>query len=1096
MSVLVAWVVRCWRAHASAVCLASGWVLVIGFSFCWHWVEERDRARALAHAEATAIYEQDALLREWAARHGGVYVPISPLTVPNPLLAHLPERDLRTPSGRDLTLVNPAYLLRELEDLRGAQTGSQARSVVFVPMRAGPVPDDWEARALDALARGAVEVSTIEGSGKSSFLRLVRPVLPSESCAACHLTPEFRLQGLPGGLSVTVPLAGFMSMMAPHLFRSAVIHAGLGLVGLVGIGLVHRQNRRKLRETKRTLAALAKSEARYRLVVDTSLDAIVVVNQAGVVVQENRRCSEMFGSGPVGGVGSPALRWVKPADHGRFHHYWAAVGRGQIVGAELTLQRADGSSFPAEVNAQATPDETEGLLVVAVIRDITVRRKAEAELRASEERLRAIFDSVPDFIYLKDTHLRYTHVNPAFERFVGKSPGEILGRVREEVVESNDHEVAHEQECSVLQGRTIRQEHALRLNGEERILESIKLPIRDGHGRIRGMCGVSRDVTDRKRTERALREAHQRAQQLLDIAGVMILALAPDGVVTLLNRKAGELLGQEPEQVLGQNWFLRFVPGDDREAFRLALHPLVSGEASELPHIECRVVARNGVARLVAWSAALVRDAAGGIAGTLISGEDITERRQAELRLRNSEARLRLAMGAGNMACWDWDVTTDRIEYGGFFETLLGMPSEGLGNEPGEFWRRVAEEDRSRVEQIVSTLATGEDSFEAEYRLSRVDGSLAWVHTRGQAYRDESGATVRVLGITQNIDERKAAEHRLLMANALLETALESTGEGVLVVDAQGTVLCYNQNFLQMWGLEPNDMLLPVPDRIDLMRPRIKDFTAFRARLMAIRADPALVSVDLVECPDGRCFERYTQPLRSSGAVRGRIWSYRDVTAQHQAMAALRVSLQEKEALLKEIHHRVKNNLQLVSSLLRLRGNQLQNPEGKAALLDTQSRIRSMALLHEALYRAGNLAEVNLATYLGTVAAHLLRATPGASERIRLQQRVAEVTVPIDTAVPCGLLINELLMNCLKHAFPGHQRGRVTLGLEETSGGELWLRLADDGVGLPLDLDLDHPSTLGLQLVGDLVAQLGGRLTVERGHGAAFEVRFPARPRR
>jgi len=203
-------------------------------------------------------------------------------------------------------------------------------------------------------------------------------------------------------------------------------------------------------------------------------------------------------------------------------------------------------------------------------------------------------------------------------------------------------------------------------------------------------------------------------------------------------------------------------------------------------------------------------------------------------------------------------------------------------------------------------------------------------------------------------------------------------------------------------------------------------------------------------------------------------------------------SLQEKESLLKEIHHRVKNNLQIISSLLRLQAGKIDNPLAKGMLQATQDRVRSMALIHEHLYRSENLAAVDMASYLTSLCQQLFRTLAVTPDKIHLRLELASVSLGVDQAIPCGLLINELVTNAFKHAFPAGRGGEVRVELQPLKDGQGWrLRVADDGVGLPPGFDVQTRNSLGLKLIADLTGQLGGTLAINPGGsacGAVFEV--------
>ena len=220
------------------------------------------------------------------------------------------------------------------------------------------------------------------------------------------------------------------------------------------------------------------------------------------------------------------------------------------------------------------------------------------------------------------------------------------------------------------------------------------------------------------------------------------------------------------------------------------------------------------------------------------------------------------------------------------------------------------------------------------------------------------------------------------------------------------------------------------------------------------------------------------------GAIRSRV-------ERRRAEDDLVSSLKEKEALLKEVHHRVKNNLQVIASLLRLEGRRIDHSVTKAVLAQMQGRIQSMALLHETLYRSGDFSRIDLAAYLTQLSSQLFRAVCAQPDVVRLKLDLAPVLIEIDQAIPCGLIVNELASNSLKHGFPEGRSGHVSIGLRLAGkGASITLSVSDNGVGLPKDFDLQKTHSLGLQLVSDLARQLQGSLSIGPGPGAAFEVTF------
>jgi two-component sensor histidine kinase len=213
-----------------------------------------------------------------------------------------------------------------------------------------------------------------------------------------------------------------------------------------------------------------------------------------------------------------------------------------------------------------------------------------------------------------------------------------------------------------------------------------------------------------------------------------------------------------------------------------------------------------------------------------------------------------------------------------------------------------------------------------------------------------------------------------------------------------------------------------------------------------------------------------------------------DIIHGNTARDKLQASLDEKDVLLKEVHHRVKNNLQLISSLLSLQASRIADPTMASLFEDSRNRVRSMAMVHENLYRAGNFAEIAMQAHILTLCSHLHRAY--CLSRVDIVADSDDVTLDLDQAISCGLIINELVSNALKHAFPDERVGRITVKFGIAPDGTCSLTVTDDGVGLPGDVDVTDAKSLGLQLVCDLVEQLDGVLFFDRTAGLKFIVTF------
>ncbi|MDH5506622.1 MAG: ATP-binding protein, partial [Anaerolineae bacterium] len=269
---------------------------------------------------------------------------------------------------------------------------------------------------------------------------------------------------------------------------------------------------------------------------------------------------------------------------------------------------------------------------------------------------------------------------------------------------------------------------------------------------------------------------------------------------------------------------------------------------------------------------------------------------------------------------------------------------------------------------------------------------------------------------------------------------------------------------------------------IDLAASRRKKLdTVFAA------AEPAIFE----DQREGMYFTNAIYPIiNMNGQVSSVAVYARDITARVLAEEKILASLHEKEFLLKEIHHRVKNNLQIISSLIHLQSKKITDEQTLTILKESQNRVKSMALIHEKLYQSSDFTQIDFADYIRSLAGHLFRTYQVNSNDISYEIFAEDVSLTIDLAIPCGVIINELVSNTLKHAFPGDMGGKITISLREASPNTLQLEITDTGVGFPKDIDFRKTDSLGLQLVNNLVEQLHGDIQLDSQAGSKFIITF------
>ena len=324
-----------------------------------------------------------------------------------------------------------------------------------------------------------------------------------------------------------------------------------------------------------------------------------------------------------------------------------------------------------------------------------------------------------------------------------------------------------------------------------------------------------------------------------------------------------------------------------------------------------------------------------------------------------------------------------------------------------------------------------------------------------------------------------------------LDSVLRNMQDIVIVTNADGTIRLLNQRALSLLGRDEDSLdgkpvgLLfpdgqsPIPASGEGPSAGEVKVTSLETSLLDGAGEPVPVLLGVTT-------------FGLDAVAQGFVITATDITERKAAEERIRSSLEEKEMLLKEIHHRVKNNLQIISSLLSLQAGQVRDAKTLQMFSNSQNRIASMALIHERLYRSNELARVDFAEYVRDLTDNLFETYQVSSQRIQLQLEVDKTLVGIDEAIPCGLIINELVLNALKHAFPDGREGILLISFRRQKNGDNELIVRDDGVGLPAGIDLAKVDSLGVRLVTVLVTQLGGRLVVETEGGAGFRVLFPS----
>ena len=466
---------------------------------------------------------------------------------------------------------------------------------------------------------------------------------------------------------------------------------------------------------------------------------------------------------------------------------------------------------------------------------------------------------------------------------------------------------------------------------------------------------------------------------------------------------------------------------------------------------------------------------------------DITAAKARERDLAESRERLAFALEATNDGLWDVNMTTNEVYLSPRDCEILGYaPDEA--HELYKAWPELVNpEDMPRTLAALNETLEGRQSvFQVEQRLRTKSGAWKWIYTRGKVVaRDESGKAARMTGTHTDISARKKAEEDFRETEELFRLFLELSPIYVFFKDADIRAIRLSRNFERMLGIPivealGKDMFELFPS--ELSRSMVEDDKRLLREGKSIEVEEELA---------GRVYTTLKFPIFREGRTPLLGGFTIDITERKAAELGLQAALREKEILLGELQHRVKNSLMLVSSLLSLATASIPEGKGRDVLLDTQSRIESMQAIYELLCAAPGIDGVDLADYLGRLAERL-RGSWRFEDGCELEASFASVRVSVDKAITLGLIFTELFTNAMKHARAEGGTARMLISAALTKrAGEMELRVADSGPGFPADLDPGTAESLGLKLVLSLASQLGGHASFNTGPGAEVVLSAP-----
>ena len=853
---------------------------------------------------------------------------------------------------------------------------------------------------------------------------------------------------------------------------------------------------RDITDQKRTEERLRRSEEKYRSLVENLHDGFAAVDMEGRITDYNPAFLSMLGY-EAEEIENLTFENIT---HEKWHKDEAKILKKQVMkrGYSDLYQkeyiRKDGTVFPVELRTYLYHDiKKRPVGMWAFVRDISDRKRIEETIRESEEKFRNLAEQSPNMIFIH-TMKRVVYANRKCEELLGYDrEAYYSGKFNFMNLHAPEyHEKLKDSYRKHREGLNVPPYESViltRSGARRSVILTTKLIKYQGQDAI---MGIITDVTDLKRVEAALEEEHAfRAVAIKQASEGMCVCytkgIPPKFVFTEWNDRMKEITGYSMEEIntLGIPKTLLKEESLWQRGFEFAKR-IQAGE--DIGSNEWKITRADGAKRLVTATASTLR-VADGKTRLLATINDITDQRRALEALKESEEKYSNLFQHSNDAIFLHDLKGSIIDvnrtaldlFGYTTAELLRMHVQDLHPEES------AEDSKAAFRKIIQD---GYIQFEVLFR--KKCGEVFPAEVSSSLYEIRGKQIIQ--GMVRDITDRKLAEEALRVSEERYRTITENVNAGLYrnTPGLKGKFIEANPSLIKMFGYDSKEEFLKIHVSDLYMHPEDrKNFNEKMQRDGHVKNEELLL-----KRKDGSTFWGSVTAVAvfdADGDLNYFDGVVEDISEKRESEDRMRMNLKEKEVLLKEIHHRVKNNMQVVNSLLGLQSRYIEDEAALRMFRESQDRVRSMALIHEKLYGSRDLARIDFGEYIRTLANTLYRTYSADPACIRLTVDVGKVFLSIEQAVPCGLIVNELVSNALKHGFPRMQkeRGAIRVSMQKNEGEEIEMIVEDDGVGLPEGFDLRKTDSLGMRLITILVEdQLDGSVEFASDEYTRFCIRF------
>jgi PAS domain S-box-containing protein len=781
------------------------WTAIILSAWIWNVFDCNKQTVQEALLMARVAFEKDVMYRIWNSAHGGVYVPVTKMTQPHPYLSGISERDIITPSGRKLTLMNPAYMTRQVHEMSKGRYSISARITSLKSIRDQNSPDEWEAKALKAFEHGEKEVSKIQDIDGKEFMRLISPFFIEERCFKCHSNQDYDVGMIRGGISVMVDIEPLKILRNKYLFKIMLRYLFLWILGIVGILLNRTYIEKQAHKQRHIENALKESEERFRLFMDHSPTPAWMKDEQGRCVYLNRICEKVFGMRREEYYGKTDYEIYPPEIAEKLtENDRKVLQTNQTVEAIEESVTMDGKVTYGWVFKFPFTDMHGNRFVGGIGMDITERKRAEEALRESEERLKKVLEILPVGVWIADKKGTIIHGNPAGQeiwagaRYVGP---EQFGEYKAWWVATGERIKAEEWGVSraISKGESSFEEEIEIecFDGSHKFILNWSIPIMGVNNDIEGAISVNQDITERKRAEELLHKSEMRLRRGETVAEIGHWEIdlntkaiyASDGARAIYGLYDTFLTIPEIQKVA----ISEYRPMLD-EALRATIE-------DKRPYDMEFKIRRPTDGKIIDIHSVAEYDSKQRVVFGII--QDITDRKRGEESLRDSELKYRtLVENSGTSVLI--------IDQDGIYQLMNSKAAAAFGGKPADFIGKsmfdilpyaVAEEYLAANRAIIES-GIGR-TYERTFDMPT--GQKTFL-INDQVIRDAKGQGIALQSSSIDITARKQAEDALRESEMRFK-ALHNASFGGIAIHDKGIISECNQGLSEMSGYTINELI-------------------------------------------------------------------------------------------------------------------------------------------------------------------------------------------------------------------------------------------------------------------------------------------------